>query len=288
MGYSGSFEMLLAEFRLPSKAWSVCRSFRFPKTLLYSRIMVGWRLFLTLALSFPAMGSVAPNAASPASPPAWVRHARRLTGESDAVRSCAIQELKADPKLAEALRAAFATQHRFLALDVIGALKLRSFLPELLKGAEKDESGFFYHCINQISQPADYPEMVRVYKDRLLSRATSIASRVALLDSLSRLNAPLEEGELKDLLTDEAYEVRSAALYYIRHALLRRRSKEYVPLIKKALGDPTYQLRVQALYLISDLPLRLRRNVLPSLSTCESDPSPPTQELCLKLLGEGR
>lgn len=192
------------------------------------------RAFFPLSLSFLALSWT--NAARSED---WKTHARHLTGETE-------RKLRKDPELSTRLVKALDSEDRFLSLDVISALRMRVLLPELLRFSERDSTGYSYHSINTLLEPADYAEVLKLYEARLASGNTSMPSKLAILDSLTRLPSHLPETELKRLLREETPEIRSAALYYLRNRLLKNRRKDFLPLLKLALRDPTFQIRAQA------------------------------------------
>ncbi|MCM2277386.1 MAG: hypothetical protein NDJ89_04865 [Oligoflexia bacterium] len=228
------------------------------------------------------------SGASGHSAPPWPELALRLTGESEAERKRAIQALRTLPGLEAELRKelplAEPSTRRFLALDVIAILGLRNLLPELLAASAHDDTGYSYHAINALLDEDSRAQATRIYRERLAERRTSAASKVALLDTLARLAAPLEERLLERLLLeDSSHEVRSAALSYLRHFAVRLRQPDGLVLLEKLLEDTQpYQLRLQALYLFSELPPSIRRARARLLKACAGDPHPEVRAFCAK------
>lgn len=214
----------------------------------------------------------------------WTDHARRFTGESDRVRENAIQALRKDKKLADKLKKAFGSTDHFLALDVIAVLRLRSLVPYLMQVSEKDRTGYSYHALNAILIEKEIPKITELYKQRLMSPHASPAARMALLDSLSRLQAELDIPTLEKFLKDESPEVRSSTLYFVRNALLRHQRKSYLPLFAISLGDEAFQMRLQALHALSEMPLYLRVadhvDLIEPLKKCLKDPVPQVKAFC--------
>ncbi len=214
----------------------------------------------------------------------WRSEARRFTGESEQVRARSIERLRADGELNDKLRAAFGTPDQFLAFDVISALRIRELLPALIEYSQRDESGYSYQVMNSLVGPAEAATLRKIYRERLGARETSLASKVGLLDSLSRTSENLGVPRTVQLLSTEAPEVRSAALEYVRSRLLRRGRPEYLPAVRLPLVSQDRLLRIQALYLLSELPAELRI-AQPSIfvlakEICVSDPSLRTERVC--------
>lgn len=144
----------------------------------------------------------------------WRDDALRLTA-GVAARRLALTRLAATPDLDASLgsalhrRGAF-DRDRYLALDVIVALRLRARLDDLLARAADEPSGFFYLAINALATSADLPRLAGLYRDRLPLITTSPLARVILLDSLGRMNVRLPPSELRRLIANATPEVRDA------------------------------------------------------------------------------
>jgi hypothetical protein len=223
----------------------------------------------------------------------WSDHARRFTGESDLVKEEVIQKIRETPDLENTLRKvisgqspAHSNEKKFLALDTIAALKLYSLLPDLTKLSEHDESGYFYHAMNALFTTENRRKLIELYRGRLFQENTSPASKMALLDTLARLQSSLTEDQLKALLSDPHFEVQSAALSYIRHWVIKLGQSDYLPLVQATLQKKIpFQLKFQALYFVSELSPRYRRSTQTLLRHCKDDLNPEVRALCLKLLG---
>lgn len=228
--------------------------------------------FLSFALVHPAWAAE------------WTDHARRFTGESVKVREDAIKALRKDKKLTEKLKKAFGSTDHFLALDVITVLRMRSLVPYLMQVSEKDRTGYSYHALNAILVDKEIPKITALYKQRLASTHASPAVRMALLDSLSRLQVELDVPTLERFLKDESPEVRSSALYFVRNSLLRHQRKSYLPLFAISLADEAFQMRLQALHALSEMPLYLRVadhvDLIEPLTKCLKDPVPQVKAFC--------
>jgi hypothetical protein len=212
----------------------------------------------------------------------WTDHARRLTGESRAVRKNAITALKSEPQLERELKEALSDKDRFLAFDVIVALELRAMVPTLLKNAANDESGYTYHVLNSLASARDRAQILDAYVTNL--RTASPAGKVAILDALSRTSRALPDATVDALFENEMPEVRSAVLSYVRNGVLTHGRREDARRVFSALLDPAYQVRLQALYLVSELPapLRPKRIVRAALERCQSDPFEAVRAYCQK------
>jgi hypothetical protein len=214
----------------------------------------------------------------------WTEPARRLIGEPDAVTKRSIAELRRDKALPEKLKKALGTKDHFLALDVISTLKMRELVPTLLAFAERDRTGYSYHALNGLIERKDEERVTKLYVERLAKEKTSLASKMALLDTVGRFGTDVPTEVLNRLLVEDAAEVRSAALYYLRNGILLRRRQELYPFLKSAAKDPTFQIRLQTLYLVSEIPLedrRARADLFNSLfESCAADTNALVKSLC--------
>ncbi len=216
----------------------------------------------------------------------WREDARRFTGESAAVREAAIARLRKREHLAAELEKAMATRDRFLAFDVVTALRVRELLPFLLRYSAQDRSGYSYHVINSLLEPGEVADTLRLYRDRLADSRTSLAAKVTLIDSLARTREPLEDSRVRRLLRDDAPEIRSAALEYVRGRILDHRQFDFLSPILISLGDTRIPLRIQALYLVDELPaeahLRVPELRVSSAALCREDSRLAKEPICRK------
>jgi HEAT repeat protein len=195
-----------------------------------------------------------------------------------------IAELRRDKSLPEKLKKALGTRDHFLALDVISTLRMRELVPALLAFAERDRTGYSYHALNGLIDQKDEERVTKLYVERLANEKTSLASKMALLDTVGRFGTEIPTDVLNHLLVKDTAEVRSAALYYVRNGILSRRRQELYPFLKSAAQDPTFQIRMQALYLVSEIPLEERQSradLFNSLfETCAQDANALVKSLC--------
>lgn len=198
---------------------------------------------------------------SHAAPPNWSREALRLTGESASVREASLRRIKNIPRLHSLLRKELRGRRQALALDIIAALKLKAFVPELLRLAEKDCHGFVYHTINTLVTPANQARISKVYQRRLFNPGPQGIGpcQVVLLETLGILGHRLPTKDLETLLTTSSWpEVQGAVLNYARIAVLQDRRDEYVFLVTKALTAKSLQVRTQARFLAQELALKVK------------------------------
>lgn len=149
----------------------------------------------------------------------WVTEARRLTAGTTARRE-ALARLRSDISLDESLKTALRetgafNSRRFLALDVITALRRRDLLPELVALSADEESGFFYLTINGLVVPSELAQTAVLYRDRLGRVTTSPVARMILIDSLARMSVRLERREIEKLIPTASPEVKSSLLAYV-------------------------------------------------------------------------
>lgn len=216
--------------------------------------------------------------------PYWGESARRFTGESDSVRSKAIENLKKIPNLKIELKKALGSAEHFLALDVISVLRMRSMIPELIKFSERDHTGYSYHVINSLFEEKDEETVRALYLERLDSKKSSSAAKMAMLDALARLGVSLGDERVSRLLKDESPEVRSTTLSLIRTELVLRNVQRNLPALEVTVNDSAFQIRIQTLYLVSELAPSFRRANLTRINSvlerCARDSVPQVKVLC--------
>lgn len=213
----------------------------------------------------------------------WEVLAERVTDPFPSIRSEAINELRLLPNLEGHLRAALGSTKRHLALDVICSLSLYSLLPDLVMGSLNDDDGAFHLAINALLTVSNRDQIAKLYRERIEGprrHQFSAPVRAILLDTLGRMGIPLRRRDLKVLLRDPSYDVREAALYYVRHMLLYGKRAEYLPLLEQVLTLDPYQLRLQTLSVVRELPLFYRALVLPQASACERENQPEVRRAC--------
>jgi hypothetical protein len=218
---------------------------------------------------FGILASFTFSAKSHARQPAWEMCARRLTGESDRVRSECLKKISRTPHLEKILRAGISLppdsaeqeDETSLALDVITALKLKAMIPDLERLSEKEESGSFYLALNSLLDARLEPEAEKLYFARVKSKNTSAPAKMVLIDTLARMRLAIPVSDLKDLVEDHSPEVRSAVLSYVRimiqksSAPLSARYQLFVKQNEKLLlnQDRSQQLQIQAQSLFNEM-----------------------------------
>ncbi len=250
------------------------------------RLWQGCRsLFLTACLLSSVMFAATAGAH-------WTDHARRFTGESLAVRENAIAELRKDPRLVSQLKKALGTSDHFLALDVISVLGLRTLFQQLLFFSERDRTGYSYHVLNSLLKPGEEAEIGAIYLVRLDRPNVSTASKMAILDSLARMDVSVGSERLERMLRHEEPEVRSSALGYLRTELLLRGKLTDRDLVRIGVQDPAFQNRLQAVFLVSEMMAKIsgdgssaddRVYWMAVLESCVKDPVSQVRTFCNEL-----
>ncbi len=219
--------------------------------------------------------------------PAWVTHARRLSGETDSVRNHSIRTLKTTPQLETILREALTSPRRYLALDVISTLKLKNLAPDLIKLSEHDETGTYYLALNSLIHASDENQFKELYAKRLLSGESPAVARMILLDTLSRMQFRLTPRQLRELLIkDDSPEVRSSALSYLRDTLLKPAYDDFIPLLRELLElkKISPQLKMQTLFLASEISPELFQQIRDIRAPCPHPAPAPIKERCEQFL----
>ena len=108
----------------------------------------------------------------------------------------------------------------------------------------KDCTGYFCHALNALVTPTNRAEIAALYRAQRRARAiASMPAKLALIDTLARLQAPLSEGELAVLLADPSYEVRESAIAYVRRLCARARGRATSRCSRRPLREGPFQLR---------------------------------------------
>ncbi len=215
----------------------------------------------------------------------WRVAARRLTGESPAVREQAIIDLGLVENFDQVVIQALETRDRSLALDAITALKRTQLLPQLLTRIPSDSDGFIVHTINALLTKENMGQIGSIYLQYIAEekgKRTSPGALLAMLETLGRLGFQPRVSDLERLLAHPFPEVRSAVLTSARSLILRFQKKQYLGLVGAALELEPFQLRVQAASLASELPDRGQK--LKHLRRCARDVHITVRGHCEQLL----
>ena len=222
--------------------------------------------------------------------PAWIAHARNLSGASDTVRNYSIAALKSTKNLEAVLRLALTQSSRFLAMDVISALKLKNLIPDLVTLSENDATGTYYLTLNSLITAFNEKEYKELYAKRLLSGNAEPAARMILLDTLLRMRFRLSPKQLSQFLFDDpSPEVRESALYYLRTTLLNEHYDDFMPLLLEVLKEKksSPQRRIQALFIASQLKPELFVSLQSMRSPCPEPKPEALREVCSRFTQAG-
>lgn len=224
----------------------------------------------------------------------WVAHARRLSGESDAVRNRSIAALKKIPRLEKKLReelkryqpeATRLQSEVFLALDVISTLKITALIPDLTILADRDTSGYSIHALNSLITKKNLTKTIGFYHQLFHSSKSSPAAKIAILDTFSRMQVKIDFKHLRGLFEISSPQVQGAILNYVRIYTQSPEFKDYLPILKLALETGGYQIRMQTLYLVSEVGSQVKPIAWTVLESCKEDSHPKVQKFCQSLRG---
>lgn len=239
---------------------------------------------LLLALSGFAFSSIA------AADVVWTAHARRLTGESIAVRDRAIRALRAMPGLDSELKSALETTDRFLAFDVMVALDRKSFVPVLLEYSERDPTGYSYHTLNALATGEESRRVLDAYRERIRERKLPAVGKMAILDSIARTSVGIAPRDRDRLAKDEFPEVRDSLLGYLRHSILKLGRTEDIEPVAKLAHDPDGAIRMRAFSILMEIPASLRKPAeepaRDAASDCDAETLLEVKALCLRVAKE--
>lgn len=215
----------------------------------------------------------------------WSEHALRFTAESPIAREQAIHQLRQMKNLPTILEKELSGPQRYLALDVIGALRLFHFISSLKRLALTDRSGMTFVTLNALITSQTMQQFIDYYLEVLAENKISSASKVVLIDTLSRLGVLMGISLAKKLFeSQESPEVRSGILNYVR-AQVKGDSPNYyyLNIIDSVFQQEPFQLRIQALYLVADLPRVEKIRFGSRLNDCLRDPHSEVQRVCREL-----
>ena len=208
----------------------------------------------SFALAFAlTLAAFAPSARAAAN---WTRLARQV-GESEKSRDAALAALRKTPRINQILFKALAGTDRALALDVIVALDIKSFVPELIERSAVDEDGFLILALSSMLDETNENKILSSYQSALTRLSErSPAAIVAMLEPLGRLGRRLPRATVAALFAHEWPEVRGAALYYVRLMALEHRKDAGLEHVAGALRERSFQLRAQAVFAAREIAAR--------------------------------
>lgn len=248
-----------------------------------------------LALAILTFGSVVIHAKSPQKKSVdWVKMARNLTGESESVRQKSLKRLRAMKDLDQVLTAeiekpAFENgklnTQRFLALDIVTALKRKSLMPVLISQSLADATASIYHTMNTLMTSQNVDSMMTLYHDRLLSYPSSNTVKIALLDTLGRTGFELSLAELRYLNRNASFEVQSGILSYMRGIMFLKNRLLYQNMMSEIMIAGSFEIRMQTLFLYEELLSQKKLKLKDASLQCLQDTNKAIQNFCKKLVG---
>lgn len=215
----------------------------------------------------------------------WQYHAARLSGRSAWVHQSSVQALKKTPDIETKLTQALGTADRYLALDAISALSLHKLMPALQQASYDDELGAIHLTLNALLDSSNVDELTQFYVERLADaqKPLSMPARMAILDVLGRLRYELSDAQVAAELRSASFEVRSAALYYIRLIQKNRKKAAYWTSLRTALKDKAIPLRLQAAYTLRDRTYPKPPTWDEAVGDCLSDAAEEVRAACAEL-----
>ncbi len=224
----------------------------------------------------------------------WQSLARKV-GQSEEFRDRAIREVKRIPHLQAQLYRALSTEDRPLALEVIGALNLRSLLPDLLSRASGDEDGFTVLTVNALMTSKNSDQILTIWSRALANPdSVSVPVQIAMLEPMGRMSWKLPRTTLSKLAESRSPETRSSVLNYLRAMALRNGVLENLDLVTEMTRARETQVRLQAISIsaeISAQPRMFRLSSVKSIdelnSLCLRESGASLKEACLSFLAVG-
>ncbi len=204
---------------------------------------------LLLALFLGAMG---------AEPPAWVKETLRLTGESSAAREQAIETLKKLPEIDKQLEEGLKGSYRPLAVDAIGAMGLKKWVPKLLELAPSDETGNIYLCLNTLTDKNNREQILSHYQEQIEDDWDDlpVPSFAVILDTLGRTERAVSDKKIKKMMKSKNPDIRSAVYYYLRALIKNNKTGkrvEWLALLREGMEDSVEQIQTQVKEALKEL-----------------------------------
>lgn len=128
-------------------------------------------------------------------PGKWQDEARRLSGESDSVTREMKSRLKKRSGLEKELLKAWETSDRFLALEVITALDLKSLISFLNENAFKDPDGYTLLTLNTFLDKNNQASWLRHQLEIYNERCTKLTPQIhfIILDFMGRTHQKISK-----------------------------------------------------------------------------------------------
>ena len=226
----------------------------------------------------------------------WQSIARKV-GQSEENRADAIRDLRRIPFLQVEMYRALSTPDRPFALEVIGALDMRSLLPDLLLRASTDDDGFTVLAVNSMMTAKNADFILKNYTDHLAPSHIGTLSApvvVAMMEPMARMNVRLPRSTLLKLSSATSPEIRSSVLYYLRLMAIRNGQLENLDLVTEMTRAREMQLRLQAISASAEIASQPAITKLSSLKSldelsklCLREAGSAAKEACLSFLAVG-
>ena len=219
----------------------------------------------------------------------------RQMDASEEGRAQALERLKKRPRaqVVSALREllmAKETQHA--ALGAIRALDASETLPDLLKLSEKSDDWHLYSTVNHLLLAAPDTKSRTSFTKIYLTRAqadVSAPTKMAILDGLANVGAPIPEKLFSQLLHDPSDDVRESAVRQFLASHKKLTSQEQTRRFRESFHAKPYQVRLPAMEYFSRLPLAERSRLASAIDKklCQEEPKAQVKVACEKMLKGG-
>ena len=168
-------------------------------------------------------------------------------GRSQADHREASAALRKIPNLGLLLNSELKGPNKYLALEIISSLSVKSALPELIRLSENDENGAVHLTLASLIDEKNAHQIQLLFRSHLIERRNQpVVVQVVLLDTLARFRTPLSKEILLTLFKSEESELRLSVLNFINLQADKEKTKIYRSVIDLALTDSTDAVRLRA------------------------------------------
>lgn len=168
-------------------------------------------------------------------------------GRSQAHQRSATAALRKIPNLPHLLKAELNGPNKYLALELISSLSLKSLMPELTRLSATDKNGAIHLTITSLIDEKNAAEIQTLFRAHLIEiRHQPLVVQVVLLDTLARFQTPLSSELLLSLFKSDASEMRLAVLNFINLQPEEIKKNNFKTVLDLGLVDSTESVRLRA------------------------------------------
>ncbi len=175
----------------------------------------------------------------------WVRLTRQM-GRSNQDHRDSVAALKKIKGLDAELNNELRGQQKYLALEVISELKLKSTLPRLFELSENDANGAIHLTLASLIDATNAKSIESLFLSHLtdaVEKGRTDVVRLILLDALARFQTPLDINLMHQLFASPTPELRHGILYYLSLQKDQKRPELIKRFVELGQKDPSEMVR---------------------------------------------